>query len=81
MCVYKTEDGKCTKFSDGETTSYCVEEPCEYEKLSNYDRIKAMSVEEMAEFLMDWFMKCMLGKAPTSVKDWLLQEVSENDNG
>ena len=46
---------------------------------TNYDRIKSMSVEEMAEFLMDWFMKCMLGKAPLSVKEWLLQEVSKNN--
>ena len=46
---------------------------------TNYDRIKSMDVDEMAKFLMDWFMKCMLGKAPLSVKQWLLQEVSENE--
>lgn len=45
--------------------------------MTNYDRIKAMSVEEMADFLMDWFMNCIVGKAPHNVKQWLEQEVSE----
>ena len=49
MCVHRTEDGKCKKFSDEEITSYCVEGPCSFEVLSNYDRIKAMTVDEMAE--------------------------------
>lgn len=53
MCVYKTDDGKCKKFSDGKITSYCVESPCEYEKLSNYDRIRNMSVEELTEFILE----------------------------
>ena len=48
------------------------------ERLTNYDRIKSMSVEEMAEFLMEWFMRCMMGKAPLNVKQWL-QEVSEDE--
>ena len=45
--------------------------------MTNYDRIKAMSVEEMADFLMDWFMNCISGKAPMNVKQWLESEVSE----
>ena len=44
--------------------------------MPNYDRIKAMSMEEMSDFLMDWFMDCMTGKAPLNVKTWLEQEVS-----
>lgn len=75
MCIYKTDEGRCKKFSDDKTTSYCVDAPCEYEKLSNYDRIRNMSVEEMAEFLMDWFMRCMMGGAPLNVKEWLESEV------
>lgn len=51
MCVHKTEDGKCRKFSDKTVVSYCVEGPCGYDTPSNYDRIKVMSVDEMAEFL------------------------------
>lgn len=45
--------------------------------MTNYDRIKAMSVEELADYLMDWFTDCMLGKAPMNVKQWLDSEVSE----
>ena len=75
MCVYRTDDGKCKKFTDDKTISYCVDAPCEHEKLSNYDRIRNMSVEELAEFLMDWFMRCMMGKAPLNVKKWLESEV------
>lgn len=47
--------------------------------LTHFDRIKAMSVEEMAEFLMDWFTDCMTGKAPMNVQKWLESEVQENE--
>ena len=30
--------------------------------MTNYERIKAMSVEEMSDFLMDFFMKLPRGK-------------------
>ena len=56
--------------------------------ITNYDRIKSMSVEEMAEWLEEW----QLGFSPTTEDEkqefsesvekliqWLLQEVSEND--
>ena len=51
MCVYKTEDGKCKKFSNDKITSYCVNAPCEHEKQTNYDRIRNMSVEKLARFM------------------------------
>ena len=44
---------------------------------TNYDRIKAMNVDEMSNFLMDWYIKCIMGKAPMNVKEWLESEVSE----
>ena len=44
--------GKCRKFSDDTVISYCVMGPCPEEKLSNADRIRAMSDEELAEFLI-----------------------------
>ena len=50
-CIYCTDDLKCTKYTDDEATSFCVLGPCKYEKPSNADRIRAMSDEEMAEFL------------------------------
>lgn len=51
MCVYKTEDGKCKKYSDGVVTSYCVEGPCPDDTPTNNDRLNAMSVEEKALWL------------------------------
>ena len=53
MCIYKTEDGKCKKFSDDTVTSWCVDSPCEYEIQTNYDRIRNMSVEEMAKGIQE----------------------------
>lgn len=59
--------------------------------MTNYDRIKSMNVEEMAEFLFEYF-DCdfcpMSAKCKTqnyenckkNIKRWLLQEVSDNDN-
>lgn len=54
-------------------------------KTTNYDRIKSMSVEEMAEFLSnttpnlgiklnDVYVICGIGY----IKQWLLREVSED---
>lgn len=51
-CVYCTEDLKCTKYSDDEVTSYCVLGPCHDETKSNADRIRGMTDEELAEWLI-----------------------------
>lgn len=50
-CVYFEKDGKCRKFSDDTVISYCVMWPCSEQKLSNADRIRDMSDEELAEFI------------------------------
>ena len=47
-CVYFEKDGKCRKFSDDTVISYCVMGPCSEQKLSNADRIRDMSDEELA---------------------------------
>lgn len=52
-CAYCTEDGHCKKFSDKEVVSWCVQGPCQYEKPSNADCIRAMTDEELAEFFLD----------------------------
>ena len=52
-CVYCTEDGYCKKYSDDEVTSWCVQGPCKDEKPSNADRIRSMTDEELAAFLLD----------------------------
>lgn len=49
--VYFEKDGKCRKFSDDTVISYCVMGPCLEQKLSNGDRIRAMSDEKLAEWL------------------------------
>ncbi len=42
--------------------------------ITQYDKIKKMNLDETAEFLMDWFMRCSLGQAPMNVKAWLESE-------
>ena len=53
-CIYFEKDGKCRKFSDDTVISYCVMGPCSEQKLSNADRIRSMSDEELAWELMVW---------------------------
>lgn len=53
-CMYRTADNQCEKFSDPvrNTLSWCVgDTPCEARKLSNGDRIRSMSDEELAEVI------------------------------
>lgn len=50
-CIYFEKDGKCRKFSDDTYISYCVMGPCPEQKLSNADRIRSMSDEELVVFL------------------------------
>ena len=45
---------------------------------TNYDRIRNMSVEEMSNFLMNWFIDDITGNAPMNVLKWL-ESVSESD--
>lgn len=50
-CVYFEKDGVCRKLSSDTDFQYCVMGPCPHETLSNADRIRAMSDEELAETL------------------------------
>lgn len=52
-CVYKSKDGVCLKLSTDTFTDYCVEGPCPHEVLSNGDKIRAMTDEELAEWIHD----------------------------
>ena len=45
-------------------------------KQTNYERIKAMSIDEMAKFLI-MVGRLYGGKTPTNVKQWLENEVTE----
>lgn len=50
-CIYFEKNGRCRKFSDDTAVSYCVMGPCPEQTLSNADRIRAMSDEELAKWL------------------------------
>ena len=50
-CVYFEKDGKCRKLSSDIDFQYCVMGPCPEQKSSNADRIRAMSDEELSEFI------------------------------
>ena len=52
-CVYWS-DGMCKKLSDDKVTSWCVEGPCGYQIPSNADKIRAMSDDELAEWLTEF---------------------------
>ncbi len=55
-CVYYKPGGLCEKYSTDGITSYCVQGPCPDQSLSNADRIRDMSDEELAKMLCiyDW---------------------------
>ena len=46
--------------------------------MTNYEKIKAMSVEKMSNFLMEWAMRLVCGDAPMNVKTWLESEAEED---
>lgn len=75
-CIYFEKDGVCRKFSDNTTVSYCVMGPCPEQKLSNADRIRAMSDEELAKWL-----EYEGGGVCAEVCGWLcwLQQQAEED--
>lgn len=59
-CVYRTQDNKCEFYSDyGKgIVSYCDFDDCEDKEASNADRIRAMSDEELAEWIADILNHC-----------------------
>lgn len=78
-CVYRTEDNKCEFYSDyGKgIVSYCDFDDCEEKKLSNADRIRHSSDEELAEWV--WGVETA-GRAyglrgKNAWLEWLKQEV------
>ena len=90
-CTYCTDDFHCEKFTDEKYTSWCYgkDYPCKDRRISNADRIRAMTDEELAE----WFIKvqddvadyydgghAFAPELPTmenSWLDWLKQEAKE----
>ena len=88
-CIYFEKDGKCRKFSDDTAISYCVMGPCPEQKLSNADRIRDMSDEELAKFIAtpcqcevrpkrDGFRECGNDLCLQYLLKWLRQPAEED---
>lgn len=45
--------------------------------MTNFEKLKAMNVEELTEFLQEWAVKFLMGKSPLNVEAWLENEVEE----
>lgn len=79
------------KSEDEFPCSVCVRNYIDkYEPITNYDRIKSMSVEEMVDFWVDmvdcdscpvetYCKKPTFDSCKEKIKQWLLQEVSGDD--
>lgn len=52
-CVWQNEEGRCLKFTDEVYQSWCVGdgEKCEFRNPSHGDGIRAMTDEEIADFI------------------------------
>lgn len=86
-CIYN-EEGKCKLNSTVYEHSWCVEGPCDSQTLSNGDRIRAMSDEELAwelmQFRFDAYGKAegdesVLPDSQKKIENWLKQP-AEVDN-
>lgn len=82
-CIYFEKDGKCRKFSDDTAISYCVMGPCPEQKLSNADRIRSMSDEELLDFMKKsvanaYMCKIMRTEPMFLTLEWLQQPAEED---
>jgi hypothetical protein len=80
--IYNAKDGTWDKDDLIDKAYEIITSPIK----TNYDRIKSMSVEEMADILKDiytqGYVDCLHDEGNVSryeIEQWLLQEVSEND--
>ena len=85
-CVH-FEKGLCKLFTDDTTTSYCLRRPCKQQQPSNADSIRAMSDEELADWL-DKNIDCSLCPVVKCITDrpckalfleWLKQPAEEDN--
>ena len=74
-CIYFEKDGKCRKFSDNTAISYCVMGPCPEQTLSNADRIRAMTDEELSDIFLraDFCKYCEHEKTEYAITSVLIQ--------
>ncbi len=51
-CIYRTKDDECDLYAEGgKYTAYCDMDNCKGRKMSNADRIRGMTDEELDKFL------------------------------
>jgi len=68
------ENADCEGFDN---CAECWEDFQENHAQTNYDRIRAMSVDEMATFLMEFVTEALTNPKCIVVKTWLESEVTE----
>ncbi len=88
-CIYRTEENKCKQFSVGGVMSFCyLDGTCDCQIPSNADRIRAMTDEELAKWMV-WYgndgitckfedcdiVECGYGPEYDSAIDWLKSPV------
>ena len=82
-CVYYKPGGLCEKYSTDGITSYCVQGPCPDQSLSNSDRIRAMSDEELLDSMKKsvanaYMCKIMRTEPMFLTLEWLQQPAEED---
>lgn len=75
-CVYY-DNGKCQKFSDDHYTAWCDFNQCEHITPSNGDRIRAMSDEELARFIVTQ-LPCGVCEWTDLMLKWLRKPAEED---
>ena len=51
-CIYRTKDNECDLYAEGgKYQAFCEMSGCEGRRMSNADKIRAMTDEELAEWL------------------------------
>ena len=74
-CVYRTKDNECDLWTDEKHKSFC-DPDCKDKHPSNADRIRNMTDEELA----DWLIKIKAVRNPEvqhKILGWLKQEIEE----
>ena len=82
-CVYYKPGGLCEKYSTDGITSYCVQGPCPDQSLSNSDRIRAKSDEELLDSMKKsvanaYMCKIMRTEPMFLTLEWLQQPAEED---
>jgi len=73
-CIYRTKDGECNLYAEGgKYKAFCDMDGCKGRKMSNGDRIRQMSDEELAEWLAGY-----TAYPPHGWLDWLKQEAKDD---